>query len=167
MKHLIILLLALWSYCSAFGQKTEYIIVNLPDKENWKITENNFKNKERIILVANDKTSERISLISGLDAKKSDLTKAMNNFYNNSKSLSKDAKLSVLGKDLKTKEPWIMYIIENINNKECNCKEAQICIMIQGENCLHRCIVHVTNALTKHKKDEIIKILKTAKIVSQ
>lgn len=167
MKYLI-LLITLISSCTTFGQENEAIYLNLNDKENWNITENNYKDNQHIILLANDKTPEHLSLISHLRRKNSDLVNAMNNFYNIEKGKSKDVKLTLIEKDLKAKEPWIMYLIQNVTNKECNCKKAQVWLLIQGGNNLHSCVMSVKNDLfTDERKEEIIKVFKTAKVVYQ
>lgn len=167
MKYLV-LLITLISSCTAFGQENEAIYLNLNDKENWKITENNYENNKHIILLVNNKASEHLNLISHLKRKNSDLVKAMNNFYNIEKGKSEDVKLTLIAKDLEAKEPWIMYSIQNVTNKECNCKEAQVWLLIQGGNSLHSCVMSVKNDLfTDDRKEEIIKVFKTAKVVYQ
>ena len=167
MKYLI-LLITLISCCTVSGQENEVIYVNLKDKENWKITENNYKDNQHIILLANSNTSEHLSLISHLKKKNNDLVKAMNHFYNIEKGNSKDVKLIVIEKDLKAKDPWIMYSIQNVTNEECSCKESQVWLLIQGDHSLHSCVMSVKNDLfTNEKKEEIINVLKTAKVVYQ
>jgi hypothetical protein len=160
----IILLITLASCCSTFGQKNESVFVNLTDKENWKITDNNYESNQHVILLANDKTYEHLSLTSSLGVKNSDLIKVMNSYYNDRKGRSKDTKLSLIEKDLNAKAPWIMYSIQNVTNEECNCTESQVWLLIQGDNCLHSCVMSIKNDLfTNEKKDEIIKSLKPLK----
>lgn len=148
--------------------KKEQFFVNIPDKENWKITDQSYKNNQHIILIANTKTSEYLNLTSHIEVKSTDLTKAMNDSYKITKGKSQDTKLSLIGKDLKAKEPWIMYVIQNIINEECNCKESQVWYLVQGENCLHTCFIATgKEPFTNEKKEEFIKVLKTAKIIYQ
>jgi len=167
MKHLILLIILI-SCCTISRQENEAIYVNFKDKENWEITENNYKDNQHIILLANNKTSEYLSLTSSPGVKNSDLAKTMNNFYNIEKGQSKDAKLTLIQKDVNASDPWIMYSIQDINNEECNCKESQVWLLIQGDNSLHSCVMSVKNDLfTNEKKEEIIKVFKTAKVVYQ
>lgn len=167
MKY-IILIITIISCCTISGQENEAIYVNLKDKENWEITENSYKDNQHVILLANNKTSEHLSLTSSPEVKNSDLTKAMNNFYKIEKGRSKDAELTLIQKDLNANEPWIMYSIQNVTNEECNCKQSQVWLLIQGQNSLHSCVMSVKNDLfTNDKKEEIINVLKTAKVVYQ
>lgn len=154
-------------------KKNEFVFVEIPDKENWKITFEGVENNQHIILVVNkqdtiQKPAESLALISNIGLKNIDLIQAMNETYQTAKEQSKAAELSFIENDLNIKEPWIMYLIQNIDNEECNCTVAQVWFLIQGENCLHYCFLSVRNdALTPEKKEEMIKIFKTAKIVYQ
>lgn len=153
--------------CGYKENKNERFFVKLYDKENWKITNESYKNNQHIILIANE-NSEHLSLTSNIGVKNINLIQAMDDSYKIAKIKSQDAKLSLIEKDLKAKEPWIMYVIQNVINEECNCKESQVWYLIQGENCFHSCFISARNDLfTNEKKEEIIKTFKTAKIIYQ
>lgn len=157
--------------CGYKEKKEERIFVKVPDTKKWKITEESYKNNQHITLVANTfdsikKPSEYLSLTSNMDIKNIDLIKAMDDSYKTAKSKSKDAELSLIAKDLKAKEPWIMYLIQNVINEEYNCKVSQVWYLTQGENFFHSCFMSVRNdAFTDEKKEEMIKVFKTAKII--
>lgn len=153
--------------CEYKGIKNEYFFVKMYDKKNWEITNESYKNNQRIILMAN-KNSDYLSLISNIGMKNTDIAKAMDASYKMVKGKSQDAQLSLLEKDVKAKEPWIMYLIQNVINEDCNCKETQVWYLIQGENCFHSCCISIRNDLfTPEKKEEIIRTFTTAKIIYQ
>ncbi|MDR6921959.1 hypothetical protein [Chryseobacterium sp. 2987] len=149
----------------------ERIFVKIPDIEKWKITYENYKNNQYVVLVANTfdtlkKPSEYLSLTSMAGMKNVDLTKAMNDSYKRAKDQSKNAELNVIAKDLKAKEPWIMYSIQNAVNEEYKSKVSQVWYLMQGENFFHSCFMSVRDdAFTEEKKKDMINVFKTAKIV--
>ncbi|KMQ59479.1 hypothetical protein ACM46_20535 [Chryseobacterium angstadtii] len=153
--------------CGYQEKKSEHVFVKIPDIENWKITEEVYENNQLITLVAHmKKPSEYLSLASNPDLKNVDLIQAMNEVYKTAKSKSKDAVLSFIEKDVKAKEPWIMYSIQNAINEKCNCKVSQVWYLTQGENSFHSCFISIKNDLfTNEKKEEFIKIFKTAKVI--
>lgn len=154
--------------CGYHRIKKEAVYVDLPDKKNWKIQEQSFsvEDNQYLILLINEKTEERLKLISTLNTKNNDLEQVMYNAYSILKGKSEETKLSLLEKDLNAKEPWLMYSIENMTNETDNRKETQVWLLIQGENCLHSCMISVqNNVLTEKKKEELIRFFKTAKII--
>ncbi|WP_234109212.1 MULTISPECIES: tetratricopeptide repeat protein [Chryseobacterium] len=154
--------------CGYHRIKKEAVYVDLPDKKNWKIKEQSFsvEDNQYLILLINEKTEELLKLISTLDTKNNDLEQMMNNIYSNLKGKSEETKISLFEKDLHAKEPWMMYSIENMINETDNRKETQVRLLIQGENCLHSCVISVqNNVLTEKKKEELIRFFKTAKII--
>lgn len=157
--------------CGYKEKKEERIFVKIPDTEKWKITSVSYKNNQHITLVVNTydtikKPSEYLSLTSNADMKNVDLIKAMNDSYKTAKGKSKDAELSLIAKDLKAKQPWIMYLIQNGINDEYHCKVSQVWYLTQGKNFFHSCFMSVRNdAFTEEKKEEMIKVFKTAKII--
>lgn len=157
--------------CRFKKKQEERIFVKLPDTEKWKITYENYKNNQYVVLVANTfdtlkKPSEYLSLTSMAGMKNVDLTKAMNDSYKRAKDQSKNAELNVIAKDLKAKEPWIIYSIQNAVNEEYKSKVSQVWYLTQGENFFHSCFMSVRDdAFTEEKKKEMINVFKTAKIV--
>lgn len=149
----------------------ERIFVKIPDTEKWKITYENYKNNQYVVLVANTydtlkKPSEYLSLTSMAGVKNVDLAKAMNDSYKRAKDQSKNAELSVIAKDLNAEEPWIMYLIQNTADEEYNSKVSQVWYLTQGKNFFHSCFMAVrADSFTEEKKEEMIKVFKTAKIV--
>ncbi len=152
--------------CNYKRIKNEAIYLDLPDKTNWKIQEESIKDDQKIILLKNDKTAEYLSLISQSGVKNSNLTDLMNETFQIEKEQSKDAKFSLIEKDLNAKEPWIMYSIQNKSNEIHNRLETEVWFLIQGDNNLHICTISISdNSFTKMKKEEIINLFKTTKIV--
>lgn len=157
--------------CQYKEKKEERIFVKLPDRERWKISSESYEKKQHITVLVKTydtlkKPSEYLSLISILDKKNVDVTEAMNDSYKIAKGKSKDVEFTLIEKDLKAKNPWIMYSIQNVTDEDCHCKVSQIWYFIQGDHFFHSCLMSVRNdSFTKEKKEEIIKIFKTAKIV--
>lgn len=159
--------------CSFRKMKEERIFVKVPDTEKWKITFVDYKNRQHVTLIANTydtikKPAEYISLTSMADRRNVDLTTAMKDTYKVAKSKSKDAELSVIAKDLNAEEPWIMYWIQNSVDEEYNSEVSQIWYLTQGENFFHSCFMSVrSDTFTEEKKEEMVRVFKTAKIIYQ
>lgn len=159
-------------YCGYKEEKPEYVLMDLPDKNNWKITYVAHENDQRVILSAYfqdtiNEPAEYSGLISSLDKKHVDLTKAMDDAYQLTKAGSPNAQLSFIEKDLNGKTPWIMYLIENVRNEDCDCEESQIWYLTQGEY-FHSCYRSIRKtSFTNKRKEEIKKIFKTSKIVHE
>jgi hypothetical protein len=155
-------------FCGHQEKKKEKISVKLPDPENWEITDQGIKNNQLTTLIAHTKKPSEYLSLASLDKKGIDLIKAMNDVYKTTKSKSKGAELNFIEKDLNTKEPWIMYEIQNVDYEECHCKVSQIWYLTQGENFFHSCFMSVrSDTFTEEKKEEMIRVFKTAKIIYQ
>lgn len=156
------------AFCNYQRIKNEIVYVNLPDKKNWEIHDQSVKDNQYLILLNNEKTKENLSLIRSKGVKNSNLEQVLNDAYNNLKGKSGATRLNFIEKDLNAKDPWIMYLVNNVTNETRNIIESQVWFLIQGENSLHTCVLSIqSDLLTKEKKEEMIQLFKTAKIVYQ
>ena len=158
-------------FCEYKAEKGENIVLDFPEKENWRITYKDFKNNQNIFFLGRsnetlDNWTEQAGISSIVGIKNTDLVRAMNDFYTQEKEISPKAKLTFIQKDLTAKYPWIMYSIESIYNKECQCYESKFCYLIQGKQSFYSCFRSVkAKSFSAEQKEGLAKFFKTCEIV--
>ncbi len=158
-------------FCEYKAEKGENIVLDFPEKENWRITYQDFADKQNIFLLGRsnetlENWTEQAGICSIIGVKGVDLEGEMNDFYQQEKETSPKAKLTFLEKDLSAKHPWIMYAVESLYNKECKCYESKIYYFVQGEQSFYSCFRSVRGkSFSAEQKERITKFFKTCEVV--
>lgn len=156
----------------ASSAREELLIVKLPEKHNWKITNEGYDDNKFILLLeeftdATEKESSAyLAITSTLDRTNVDLQKEMKHFFKTTKVKSVQAKLTVIEHDKKVVEPYIIFLVETMYNNERKQKESFVCMYKQGKKSFHTCTISMEeSAFTKEEIVEKVRLLKTCQIV--
>jgi tetratricopeptide (TPR) repeat protein len=160
-------------FCESKVQQGESLVLDWPIAENWKITYQSSKDNKNVYLLARaNETSknwtESAGMMSVMGVTGVDLPKEMMNMFVNTQGGSTKANFTFIDKDLDANYPWIMFIIETINNKECQCYESQFWYILQGKQAVYSCFRSVRGStFTAAQKDKFKKFFKTSKILNK
>lgn len=155
----------------ATERQQEFLYVNLPDKNNWKITNEGYENNKRIILAEQFKDSIEqpaayLAITSAMGITTTDLEKEMKEYFKTAKDKSGNATLTVIEKNTKAVAPYILFFVENMYNEERKRKESIICMYLQGKQSFHTCSVSMAEiAFTNEQIAQKASMLKTCRTV--
>lgn len=124
--------------CTKDFYKQEAFLLDWPDEEKWKLGANQKNSKIAMMdFIHEDETLENWTELGNMtvyyDVKGVSVDKLMNILYESAKVKSPDAKLTFLEKNEETKNPWILFKIENPLITDRNHPESQLWYVVLGE----------------------------------
>ncbi len=169
MKKLIILALLLSVTSSVFSQETLKIV--WLEKYEWKLLSNQEDDNVHLIeIIPGKEKAENWTMLGQMMSLKGavgiPMDKAKDLMFDQTKSTSPDARLTVFEKDEEDEFPWILFKIENPNVNGSKESESQLWYIRQGKTSLYVNFI----ALKKKKlKDDFIdewsKVFKESEII--
>lgn len=160
-------------FCGNEQQTGEYLILNWPEEENWKLGSSQENDQMAMLeLIHSDETLENWtefgSMISIKGAKNIPMDKAMNMMYDQAKENSPKAKLTFIEKDESVEYPWIIFTIESPSVKNDKTPESQLWYIVQGKTSLYTNFRAVKQAtIPSDLKEKWIKFFKTGEIINK
>ncbi|RDC63921.1 tetratricopeptide repeat protein [Adhaeribacter pallidiroseus] len=158
-------------FCGNEQLTGESLVLNWPEKENWKI--GNSQENEEMAVIELIHTNEKLdnwtefgymSSIKGVTNVPMD--KAMNLMFQQTKQNSSKAKLTFIEKNEAVKNPWILFMIEAPNFKNDKKPESQLWYVVQGETSLYTNFRAVKqSSIPDDLKEKWINFFKEGKLV--
>lgn len=172
-KQFIVLILFLSSFSGFSQNKIENLMVNWPEEYKWKIGTNQEDETVHFVELVPEKESiDNWTIIGTMMSLKNvtsmPMDKAMNLFFDQTKSNAPEAKLTLIEKNETGKNNWVLFKVEVEKYLDDPKPESQIYYIIQGESSLYVNLVgikekKISNAFEK----KWITIFKGSKIVFQ
>lgn len=158
-------------FCEDKSLDGEYLKLDWPDEEKWKVASNQ-EDKEVVMieLVRGKETlqdwTEIGTMMSIKGAKSVPMDTVMTFMINRAKEDSAKAKLTFIEKDQSAEYPWIIFTIESPNFKNDKNPESQLWYIVQGKNALYTNFRAVKEAsISQALKDKWIPFFKGAEVL--
>jgi tetratricopeptide (TPR) repeat protein len=160
-------------FCSKEEQLGEYLMLDWPDSENWKVGDDQENAQQHVIdLIHKNETIDKWTELGNMTSIKGvtgvPMDKAMNLMFEQAQLNAPKAKLTFIEKDESSKYPWIIFIIEAPSFKNDKTPESQLWYIVQGNHALYtnfRAIKQAT--IPVDLKEKWIKFFKTGKIINK
>lgn len=158
-------------FCNNEQQKEEYLILDWPDNEKWKVGDNQENAHQHVIdLIHENETIDNWTELGNMTSFKGavgiPVEKAMDIMYEQSKKNSTKAKLTFIEQDETAEYPWIIFTIECPSFKNDKTPESQLWYIIKGKQSLYtnfRAIKQAT--IPEDLKSKWTTFFKTGKII--
>lgn len=174
MKKSFFAVLFFLSALSIYSQtKIENLKVNWPEEYKWKIGSNQEDETMHMIeLVPEKETIDNWTIIGTMMSLKNvtgiPMDKAMNLFFEQTKSEAPDAKLTFIEKNEAGKNHWILFKVEVEKYLDDPNPESQVYYIIQGDSSLYVNLVGIKEKkISKAFETKWSKIFKASEIVFQ
>lgn len=160
-------------FCGNQQQAGESLMLDWPEKENWKIGDDQENSTQHVIdFIHSNETIDKWTELGNMSSMKGikgvPVTTAMNLMFDQAKLNSPKAKLTFIEKEEEGAYPWIIFTIESPNFKNDKTPESQLWYIIQGKQALYTNFRAVKQAtLSTELKAAWIIFFKSGKILNK